>query len=517
MLCYNIFSNLKQNLLAHHAFEGKEERREQMKKMAATSLIAFMLAVPAFAVFCPPVSGDNTQNLRACIAQAAATDNLVILADFCDVDSSGHFVDLPGAYPISDQIIVPSSVKILGSGTYWGATINVNFGQGLSNTDSSHAAFVLKDNAAIDGVTFFYPAQTKGIQLIEFPPTISVQGSFCRVLNSFFPNSYVGIDATVPHGKLNMENLEFGMYYRAIRDDQCYDVDKFVTIHANPGMWATWKDDSNVIGWMMNNSATLEVSRIDWLYVEQLFAFGTKYGILMTAKNNGSVGEAQIIQAGCDACRYGIYSNIQNVSSYPWLITISNWSGTAFDPVSGKGSGTSIYLANVNGVNISNSNFWGIRDDGVYLENCTGVILTGNNFQTDNWNQSKNGSSAFHLVKCKRVTAMANTGASTNGGAAFTINGGDDMSFVANQFNVQGPSITLNGATNVKTSVNSGCVQDSWNDQSNRIDYPCSVDYFNTPIPTPTPTVTPTNPTVTPTPTPAILPTRIPKTGPANP
>jgi parallel beta-helix repeat protein len=483
---------------------------------------SFLWASYSFAVFCPPVSGDNTQNLRNCIAQASVTDFTVILGDFCEVDPTGHYISLPGRYPISDQVVVLTDVEILGSRTYWGSTIEVNFGSPYSNTDNSHAAIVLKEGAAIDGVTFDYPIQTKGKQLIEVPPSISVQGSFCRVKNMFFPNSYVGIDATAPHGRLNMENLEFGVYYRGIRDDQCYDIDKLNIIHANTGLWATWTDDSEVTNWVYNNSATIEVSRIDWLYINTFFAFGPKYGILINSSKNGTVGDAQIIQAGCDACQYGIYSNLTG-NSWPWLIAISNFSGTSFNPIGGKGDGTSIYLVHVHGVNISNSNFWGVRNDGIYLEDCSSVSVSGNTFADNGWNSARNHSAAIHLVNCRRASVVGNTGTSNDGTSyAVRIEGGSNISIFANQFEVPGASVSIEGATNV-TALGNGCVQDFGNDPTNRIDVSCSGDPAYTPTPmstrTPTPTPTPTrNPgDPTPTPTPTVLPTRIPKEKPGLP
>ncbi len=475
-----------------------------------------LTASNSFAVFCPPVAGDNTGNLNQCIAQAALSDRIVILGDSCLVDTSGSVVLLKSDYPISGQVIVPrGGISLIGSRAFSGTQIDINFGKNYSNTDSSNAAFVLMDGAVIDGLTFNYPDQVKGKQLYEFPPTISVQGSFCRVKNSFFPNSYVGIDATVPHGKLNMQNLEFGVYYRGIRDDQCYDIDKFDVIHANPGMFATWVDDSDVANWMYNNSAAIEVSRIDWFYLNQFFAFGPKYGILINSSSHGSVGEAQIIQAGCDACRYGIYSNTSG--SYPWLLTISNWSGTAFNPNNKNDGGNSIYLVNVSGVNISNSNFWGVKNDGIYLQNCSSISVSGNNFITNGWNTANNYSAAIHLVNCSNGSVIGNNGVASNNGIGINLENSQDISIMGNRFKTQSDSIRITGtASGIITVANGGCVDDlSGNDPSNKIDNPCySASVFtptpiivSTPTPTATPTPTPTStPVATPTPT-SIVPT----------
>ncbi len=480
-----------------------------MRKVLVKFVFAvfFLFAHNSFAVFCPPVSGDNTNNLNQCIAQAATTDKVVMLMDFCVVDPSGKITATGSDYPISSQIVIPNGVSLIGSGTLWGTQVDVNFGQNHSNTDSANAAFVLKDYAVIDGITFNYPDQIKGKQLYEFPPTISVQGSFCRVKNSFFPNSYVGVDATVPHGKLNMQNLEFGVFYRGIRDDQCYDIDKLDVIHTNPGMFATWVDDSDVMNWMYNNSAAIEVSRIDWFYLNQFFAFGPKYGILISSSSHGSVGEAQIIQAGCDACRYGIYSNTS--SSKPWLLTISNWSGTAFSAVSGKDSGNSIYLVGVEGVNISNSNFWGVRNDAIYLQNCSSVSISGNNFITNGWNTANNYSAAVHLVNCSRGNIIGNNGAASNNGIGINLENSKNISVIGNRFETQSDSIRITGtASGIIATGNGGCVDDlSGGDPSNRIDNLCYAASEFTP--TPTITFTPT-PTLTPTPTPTPTPTKNP-------
>jgi hypothetical protein len=469
----------------------KEKEKRMRKILGLTAVLILFCDSRSFGVSCPPVAGDNTKNIRDCVAKASISDKLVILS---------------GQYPISDQILVASGVKLQGSGTFWGSEIDVNFGQDYPNTDGDHAAVVLQENSAVDGLTFFYPAQTKGKRLIEFPPSISVKGSFCRVINSFFPNSYVGIDAKYPHGKLNMENLEFGMYFRGIRIDECYDIDKFSIIHANPGMWATWVDDSEVIGWMMDNSATIEAQRIDWLWVSQMFAFGTKYGILLTSSSHGATGEAQILQSGCDACRYGIYSDVES-GGRPWLITVSNWSGTAFNPVVKISDGVSIYLANIEGVNISNANFWGVRNEAIFLNNCSTVALSGNNFITNGWNTADNNSSAIRLVNCKRGNIIGNNGSSSRESSlGIILENSHDITLIANRFEIQSPAIKiLSFSSGIIALANGGCVQDLTNDPTNKLDAPCYAQPQNTPTPTPTPTAT-IAPTCTPTPTPRRTP-----------
>lgn len=428
--------------------------KKPLFKLSFFFLLFFVFSKSLYSLNCPPVVGDNTQNLKNCIDQAKNSDLIVFLSG--------------GRYPISEQIIVSESVSIVGIGTLWGTVLDINFGQDQTSKDL--AAFVLKNYASLDGITFNYPVQQKGYRLKMFPPTVSVQGSFCRVKNSFFPNSYIGIEASVPHGKLNLLNLEFGVYFRAIQIDQCYDIDKIDVIHANPGMFRTWKDDSDIFSWMMENSATLEVGRIDWLYVNQFFAFGTKYGILITESEHGTVGDAQIIQAGCDACRFGIYSD--NKKHFPWLITISNFSGTAFDPATGGGSGMGIYLKNIKGVNITNSNFWGVRDDGIYIEKSSSVILSGNVFHNNSWNMSKGGFSAIHLVNCNRGTIIANSGSNNiKGSYGIRIEGGSSINILGNAFDV--PIFIENGAKDIFVMGNTGCTYDETNDSSNRIDVYC--------------------------------------------
>jgi len=396
------------------------------------------------AIVCNPSgSGDDTNTLRGCIANAVQSDNVI---------------EIKGVFTISDQIVVLPKVALKGVGTYGGSQINIVFGKGYSYNDKSKAAFILKEGAVIDGLTFFYPDQEKGKKLEEFPPTISVQGSFCRVVNSFFPNSYVGIEASVPHGKLNMQNLEFGVFYRAIRDDQCYDIDKFNVIHANPAMWRTWQDDSDVFNWMFENSALIEVARIDWLWINTVFSFGTKYGILINSSEYGTVGEAQIIQAGCDACQYGIYVDPQS-KHFPWLLTISNWSGTAFNSVNGKGSGVSIYICNTKGVTISDSNFWGIRDDGVYLENCENISLSNLNFLDNGWNIANNGSAAIHLSNCKLASIFGGGGSNSHkSSVGIIVEDSSNVTIVGTKFIVPASSIVIRNSSGVVNFGNSGNV-----------------------------------------------------------
>ena len=511
-----------------------------MKKVLGLLPALLLFAFYSFATPCVPIPipGDNTKVLRDCIATAAASDKVV---------------DIGGVFSITDQIIVSSGVKLRGPGTLQGGEMDIGFGQNYSNTDSANAAFVLKDYAAIDGLTFNYPAQTKGQPLIEFPPTISVQGSFCRVINSFFPNSYVGIDATLPHGKLNMENLEFGVYFTAIRDDQCYDIDKIVVVHGNPGMFATWVDDSAMVNWMHQNSTFIQAGRIDWLWIEFAFVWGPKYGLNMVASQYGATGDAQIETFGCDACQYGVYSNILSGPT-PWLISISHAALTAFDPTTGGGSGTGIYLYGVHGVSLDSPNCWGIRNSCIQFKNVTSfginnlkVISNGWNqasaqqaniqgmdsvysekmenwnayikrlfkipdieYKAQGWNTSNSGSALIELDNCSGGGVSLASGESNKSSSiGILVNGGNNISLVANTVDVPSASIVItNGAANIRAVGNGGCTQDLSDSSSNRIDNLCEAVSTPTPTPTltPTPTPTPTKNPIDPTPTPKINP-----------
>ncbi len=533
-----------------------------MKRVLWLAVIAIAAySRSASAVFCPalPIPQDATQQIKNCIKQAADTDKVVFLTSDHAVGASDTLTSYANDYPISSQIIV-DGVSIIGSGVLWGSQIDINFGQGFSNTDTANAAFVQRNGAVMDGLTFNYPVQVKGQPLIEFPPTIAVQGSFCRVKNSFFPNSYVGIDATVAHGKLNMENLEFGVYFTAIRDDQCYDIDKIFVIHGNPGMFATWVDDSVMVNWMHQNSTFIQAGRIDWLWIKFAFAWGPKFGLNLVSSQYGATGDAQIETFGCDACQYGVYSNIQS-GSVPWLISISHAALTAFDPTTGGGSGTGIYLYGVHGVSLDSPNCWGIRNSCVQFKNVDSFGINNLKVISGGWNQASAQQASMQGIDSSYSESMANWNAyikslfkipaieykaqgwntsdsgyalieldnCSNGGVSLAagdsnksssvgivVNGGNNISLVANTVNVpSAPIVIANGATNIRAVANGGCAQDLSGSSSNRIDNLCGV--VSTPTPTPTPTPVPTKNPTDPTPTPTASPTRTPKTGPVNP
>jgi len=436
-------------------------------------IAAVCVALPLWATECLLISGDNTDQVQKCLDDAAKGDHVVNIAPFL----------------ISAPVTIPERTALRGSGASWGTVVTVNFGRGESSENKLRAGLIMKNGSTIDGITPFYPGQLVGKALVEYPPTIAVISGDTTVENCTFPNSYVAVDVRGAHGRFFVRNNRYGPHFRMIRIDECYDVDDLSNNRSNPAIWAG-NDNSELYAWMHNNSVGIEANRLDWLWIDRFFDWGVKYGIWLNQSVNGISHGVQVVQSGCDACRYGIYSNIES-GDRPWLVTVSNWSGTSFNPVDDKDDGVSIYLAHIEGVNISNSNFWGLRNEGIYLNDCSTVSLLGINFLTDDWNIAENNSAAIHLVNCRRGSIVGNSGASSrDSSVGIILEGSHNIKVIANPFETKGPAIKiLSSSSGITALANGGCVQDLTNDPTNKIDTPCYMQPQNTATPIPTPKI----------------------------
>lgn len=432
-------------------------------------MLAVILAVVAGATVCPPVEGDNSENLRSCLALAAQTDNRV---------------QIGGTYTIisPDPITIPPGVTLEGVPSAWGATISVDTPPSLySYDDDDHATFILGNGSAVRGVTAFYPRQlwTKG--LAEYPPFIALayRATDVTISDSFFINAYVAISAWRRSSRVNVLNNRYGEYFRMVRINENYDIDRIINNHSNPGLWPGKGDATERKLWRHANAVGIELGRADWPRIDQFFAWGVKVGILLTQSPQGIAGVVNIDQSDCDACAYGIYSDVE-VAPYPRLLSISGWGAAPYDPnkpsQDPENQGTAIYLRNVNEVNVSNSKFFAARDDAIHIENANVVSINGNVFRANGWNITRKGTAAIRLVGCSNAAVVGNAGKNDYfNSRAIVIESGDNIKVLANAFQLGGgqPVVIFDAQTQNSFALGNGSVDDSGQNNVVDVSFPC--------------------------------------------
>jgi len=391
-----------------------------MKKATLLIAMIFFFSSYAYSIVCPNVPGDDTQCLRECLQEAKNSDKVA---------------ELYGDFIITGQIVVPQGVVLKGTGAYWGSTIKVTFGEELAYDDRSNGAIVIEKNVILDGLTFFYSYQTRSGPFKSYPPTVVIaqDSGFQSIKNCFFPNSYTAIDMTEAHGRVSIFMNQFGASFRGIRVNRCYDIDRISFNHFNYNIWEV---DQSTWFWLYNNGVALEAARVDWLWVNNLFVFGYKYGIWLTSTESGTSGPVEITNVGFDMCQRGIFSNVES-GPRPWLVSIVNSDFVAGNPSSflSSNDGIGIELVGISQLTLRDNKFWGIRDKAIRLERCEKITVDSN--KISNWNISGESNPAILLESCFSGAVYGNTiSNATQGGSGR-----------------QG--IVLDGSSNIIISLNS--------------------------------------------------------------
>jgi hypothetical protein len=254
-----------------------------------------------------------------------------------------------GIYRIASQISIPKGVKLFGEGpgawpkfsgtansyitTYHTATFAIDFGAG--GTSKANAAILTTSQTAIDGLAFYYPNQIgSGLSPILYPPTIALVGDpnednkcfVCNITNCVLANPWIGIDATVFHEQLLIQNLKFFAWNTGIVIDNGTDTDIIQNVLANATMTYVSGDfpaSNDIFAYaFLNNGVGIKIGRSDGIRLENISIIGMSRGLLLTSI------------AGAAASGVGIYMCNFEGSIYPLQAT-----------------------AGVQGVTIANSNF----------------------------------------------------------------------------------------------------------------------------------------------------------------
>lgn len=157
--------------------------------------------------------------------------------------AGGGTIYLPrGVYRISEPLSIPSYVTLRGdyadpdSEDITAGTVLL-----LAKKSSFKASspVSIQCSGAIEGITFFYEAQSVE-QPIEYAPTINLLSqTFTTVKDCNFMNSWIAIsNGDKPNGMVTIDNVKGTALYTAIHVEQRADISVTTDIHFSPLYWA---------------------------------------------------------------------------------------------------------------------------------------------------------------------------------------------------------------------------------------------------------------------------------------
>ncbi len=139
--------------------------------------------------------------------------------------------------------------------------------------EDGNALITMGSNAALRGLTIWYPHQNRDKTPVPYPWTIRMKGDNITVENVEILNPWQGINAdqTQRHLIRNVtgQPLRMGIYL-----DRVYDIGRIENVHFNP--W--WCHNQPIREFMYCHGESFVFGRSDWEYVFNTFSYGYHIG-----------------------------------------------------------------------------------------------------------------------------------------------------------------------------------------------------------------------------------------------
>ncbi|MEW6237187.1 MAG: glycosyl hydrolase family 28-related protein [Candidatus Omnitrophota bacterium] len=201
-------------------------------------------------------------------------------------EAGGGEVLLPaGKYRIADSLAVPAGVTLSGvwqaphhEDQVWGTAL---FAVGHRGEEDGPALIRLAPNAAVKGMTIYYPEQRLD-SIQPYPWAIEGTGMHGSVMDLTLVNAYQGIKFGAPHELHYIRNIFGCVLRRGIFIDGCTDIGRIENVHFNPHYWARAnvpalekiRDINALVPYLNEKVEAFIFGRTDWEYVLNTFAFG---------------------------------------------------------------------------------------------------------------------------------------------------------------------------------------------------------------------------------------------------
>lgn len=194
-------------------------------------------------------------------------------------------------------------------------------------------------------------------------------------------------------GRMSIKRLRGQVFTRGVEVDRCYDICRLEHVH----FWTFHTDNGQVVTWQQNNQDALVFSKVDGVFLDDIFVLGARSTLRFTASASGVTTKFYASNIYADFSKYGIWIDGNGVEGRIANITTQGELFTAGAPVPVAGAaGILIDSSNVR-LQIGN-----MRVDAV---ESNAIRVNGNDnrldifaFRVEYFNRLNDGSAAIQLA-----------------------------------------------------------------------------------------------------------------------
>src|SRR5208283_901251 len=224
--------------------------------------------------------------------------------------SRGGVVFLPrGSYLIKTHLVIPAGTSLVGvahapqryTDKSPGSTLLAV--EGAGSTEGTAFLTLEGPNSTLDGITVLYPNQVVADAPIAYPWTVrGGAGDNISLINVLLVNPYQAVDlATQGGGRHYIRGLYGQPLFKGIWVDKCYDIGRIHDVH----FWPFWSLDKKILDFTMARATAYIFQRSDWEVVENVFCWGYRVGIELSASKDGATN-GQMTDVDLDSVDIGI-------------------------------------------------------------------------------------------------------------------------------------------------------------------------------------------------------------------
>jgi hypothetical protein len=229
-----------------------------------------------------------------------------------------------------------------------GCVLQIYAGKGATTGQ----ALMVRSGVTLRGLSFFYPEQVNTDTPFQYPPTIRLQDASANnviLRDLLLENSYIGIDATGSHERLEILNVSGNPLNLGISIDQNLHMD----VLSNINFTASWSLPSTgllpeysvgtAMEYTSRNGTAFRFGRMDFFSASKLTAHGFKTGIEMVTGSPVTGGSYGMIDSYlCDACQFGVTAATNGIAGSG--IHFVNSEIVLYSPFAAANSMSALYL-----------------------------------------------------------------------------------------------------------------------------------------------------------------------------
>jgi hypothetical protein len=232
---------------------------------------------------------DDTPAIQKALNAAGLTGGIVLLS--------------AGNYLVKGHLVVHANVALEGvfrsppaRSQGFGSTILAVGGKGGENGEP---LLFLKANAALKGLTVFYPEQDAK-NPVAYPWCVRGQGDNVAVIDVLLVNPWNAVDfGTHACGRYFISGLHGQPLHTGLFVDQCLDCGRIENVH----FWPFWTTEPLAV--TRTKGTAFRFARSDWQMMSNVFCLGYHTGFHFTAIRHDA-GNAMVTNSGADLCDVGV-------------------------------------------------------------------------------------------------------------------------------------------------------------------------------------------------------------------